>query len=416
MGLKQELERQGKELGLSAAQMRVLSIDPFFVGTEKDKEDGAWAAKLWDEMMAQRKKPIHIRGFHYWIQSKHKVKPDGKKYAQEDAAKDWLYLMHSVQMARYLNFGEWKNLIDRKHPDPVDFAKYEVKTGYELPEDPKVANIVKDLWAQMPQAINEAILKRMPKLHTDFYQKYHCEVWCEKGSMGFVIEPQCKKYGAVYQPLVGQASVEKVVLSCQRAIQAAGAGKKIRIFYISDWDRYGWSMIPAVSRKIEFFTKNENVDIKLTRLALNDDQIRKHKLPKAPKLGEAVVELDALEAIVPGALGKIVAEALKPFYDGEGPRLASEENRRIRQKIDKVLREQVLPKLQDALEGIDLKELGIADMDLSTFVDQSFKVPEPKDIAEGEGMFEWEYDSGRDFWEQTKIHNEYKKTRVEEEM
>jgi len=47
--------------------------------------------------------------------------------------------------------------------------------------------------------------------------------------------------------------VEKVNMSCQRALKAAKAGKKVRIFYISDYDRYGMTMVPAVARKIEFF-------------------------------------------------------------------------------------------------------------------------------------------------------------------
>ena len=127
--IKDRLTKQGKELGLKGADIRALSIDPFFVGSRKDYEDAQWAADLWDRMMSKRGKPLHLRGFHYWIQSQGIVKPDGFKYTQpnprdsqeeQDKApgKDWIYLLHCAQVARYLGIGDWENLLDLKHPDP----------------------------------------------------------------------------------------------------------------------------------------------------------------------------------------------------------------------------------------------------------------------------------------------------------
>ena len=49
-----------------------------------------------------------------------------------------------------------------------------------------------------------------------------------------------------------RASVEKVNMAAKRAIEAARAGKAVRLFCISDWDRYGWTIVAAVARKLEY--------------------------------------------------------------------------------------------------------------------------------------------------------------------
>ena len=128
---KEELKEQAKDRGISLTDAHVLSIDPFFCGSRKDYVDAEWASKIWDRVMAKRKKPLHLRGFHYAVMSLGAIKPDGIKYASKDPAKDWGYLLHCAQMARYLGIGEWKNLVDLKHPEPSDYNRYSV-TGYHL--------------------------------------------------------------------------------------------------------------------------------------------------------------------------------------------------------------------------------------------------------------------------------------------
>ena len=413
--IKQRLLEQGKERGLKGADIRVLSIDPFLVGSPKDYEDAKWAAELWDRMMSKRKKPLHLRGFHYWVMSKRIRKSDGNYYTEPDPIKDWAYLLHCAQVARYLEIGEWKNLVDLKHPDPSDYDNYWVGSG--LSQNGEV-NIQIELNSKLTNLVDEflsELLRLAPKYHADGYQTTHAEVWCEKNSMGFVIEPACRKYGATYQALVGQSSIEKVNMCAERAIKAARAGKKVRIFYIADYDRYGWSMVSAVARKIEFFVQDSpyNLDIKLSRLALNEDQIEKFNLPKAPKHGEAVVELDALEAIHPGELGKIVERALKPYYDTEKTKIVEEENRRIREKARQLLEEKLKQPLEETFEGLDLE--GIANgFSLTEAINPDFKPPEPEHkVAEDDN---WVYDSGRSYWEQLSAYKQYKTSRVEEEI
>jgi len=759
--LKKKIIAEGKQKGMNLSDLKVLSTDPYLVGTEKDYIDAQWAADLWDKMMTKRRKPLHLRGFHYWVMSNRVKKPDGNYYTEPDPAKDWGFLLHAAQVARYLGIGEWRNLVDLKHPEPTDYDNYWVGSGLQQNGEVDIQTEINAKCEGLVEEILKDLLYYAPKYHTEGYQLYHLEVWCEKNSMGFVIEPSCRRYKACYQPLVGQSSVEKVNMSAERAVRAAEAGKKVRIFYISDYDRYGcfagstlittnknektirninvgdelltfnngtpvvskvqaidapwvpissmlllkiegttgvnrgnkrivrtmivskkhpiytlnrgyvnaeditsedilldaklstthfknvrprpansvhrknliatnpefrqimidnakkggdatvekygsliqavaeikriqteeperyiegrknslaslkklpsrlelgfinevsdlpieytgngklfvkgfcpdfrvigerklielsdpkflkvigkdyekykeerqiayakdgyktlflayegsyaplvektklfvvngakliskeeinsshisrlshmgevrtvkaicsnemetqmkvynlyceqhnsfvasgvmvhnWSMVSAVARKLEFFVKGTpNLDIKLTRLALSEDQIQKFNLPKAPKHGEEVVELDALEAIHPGELGKIVDEALKPYYDSEKPHIVDEENRRIKERAKQLLTEKLKEPLEKAFSQINLKEV-VGGFDLTQTVDEKFEVPDPNHEAQENGT--WVYDSNRNYFEQLLEYKKYKSSREEEEV
>lgn len=413
---KQQLIEQGKRMGLKSGDIRVLSTDPYFVGTPKDYQDAQWSANLWDKMMASRRKPLHLRGFHYWVQSQGIAKPDGEKYSYVDPAKDWSYLLHCAQVARYLGIGTWQNLVDLKHPDPEDFDNYWVGSGMFRTGEVDIQGVITGrIEGFVDEVLQDIVREFSPRYHDTGYQMYHLEVMCEKNSMRMVLEPACRKYDACYQAFVGQASVEKINLMAARAVKAARAGKRVRLFYIADWDRYGWSMVSAVARKIEFMTQNEAValDIKLSRLALNDDHIVQYNLPKAPKHGEAVVELDALEAIHPGALGKLVEDALKPYYDNGRPNIVREENKRIRDLVREMLNKTLRTPMQDALADVDLS--GLPEVDLTEPINDDFEVPEPEhDVDDGGG--DWVYDSGLDYWDQLIAYKRYKGSRIEEEV
>jgi chloramphenicol 3-O-phosphotransferase len=414
---KNTLLAEGKSMGLTKGDISVLSRDPFFVGSPKEYEDARWAAGLWDKMMSKRRKPLHLRGFHYWVQSQGIAKPDGVKYAHVDPSKDWMYLLTAVQIARYLGIGEWTNLVDLKHPDPVDHDNYYIGTGFDKTGDVDIQELLNTKAEGLVDEIIRELVREAPAYQDDGYQMYHMEVLCEKNSMGFVIEPACRKYNACYQAFVGQASVEKIQMMTNRAIRAHQAGKHVRIFYIADYDRYGWSMVTAVARKVEFMLEQAGVtdtDAKLTRLALNEDHINKFNLPKAPKHGEAVVELDALEAIHPGALGKIVEDALRPYYDAKSVQTVREENRRIREAVREMVEENLRGPLEEVFKNVDITKVA-GDIDISTVVDPDFELPEPEHEINDDGDH-WVLDTSLDYWAQFERYKKYKGDRVEEEM
>ena len=408
---KQQILDEAGARGLSTKDLKVLTTDPYLVGTEGEYRDAQWAAGLWDQMMASRQKALHIRGFHYWVQSRRVKKPNGKIYG-DDPIKDWRWLMKACQIARYLRVGEWRDLIDMKHPNVQDYDNYDCDTGLYM-TDSTVEDIIREDLRNMVDTLMDRATWLAPRYKAEGYQTYHTEVWCEKNSMGFVIEPVCRRNGAAYQPLVGQSSVEKVEMLVRRVMQAAEAGKKVRIWYIADWDRYGWWMVTAVARKLEFMLIDRGIeaDVKLTRLALNDDQINKYDLPKAPKLGEAVVELDALEAIHPGELAKIVRNALNPYVDNKNPRIVSEENSRMESKLREILEETLRPALEKALIDISLDDV---DINLQDCIDPEFETPErDHEVDEDDN---WIYDSEREWFDQLSRFQQYKGEREEEAM
>jgi len=413
--IKKHLLEEGAARGLKPGDLKVLSTDPFFVGSVRDYTDARWVAALWDKMMLKRRKALHLRGFHYWIQSQGIAKPNGEKYAHgANPAKDWGYLLHCAQMARYLGIGKWENFVDLKHPDAKDYDNYFVGSGLSVTGE---VDIQTELDGKLEGLVNEFInelIGNSPRYHADGYQLYHHEVWCEKNSMNFIIEPVCRKYGACVQSLVGQASVEKVDLMSERFISAARSGKKARLWYISDSDRYGISMVSAVARKLEFRIFEEKLDAKVTRLALTDEQIKKFNLPKAPKHDEAVVELDALEAIHPGELGKIIEAKLKPYYDEEKVKIVETENRRIRDMVRMTLEDKLREPLTNAFKEIDLKGMA-GEVKLTDAIDLDFEPPTPGNDVD-ESSTEWMFDSNRTYIEQLAEYRKYKLDNAEEAL
>jgi len=408
---REVLRQEAKERGMGQQEAKVLSwMDPFFAGTDSEYEIAQWVAQAWDAMMEQRGSPIHLRGFHYWLQSMHYQWLDGTPYAQGDPFKEWTKLLEAAQVARYLGVGKWKNLIDFKHPEPNDFDLYQVGSGLYQDGSVDIPELIQSRLENLIDDILDDIKREAPQYNDIGYQTYHLEVWVEKASMGEFIRPIVQWIQGCYQALVGQSSVEKVNMCYQRCIRATEAGKKVRIFYISDWDRYGWQMPIAVARKLEFYAcNNGDVDIKLQHIALNEEQVQRFNLPPAPKHGEMVVELDALEAIHPGALADIVRDALQPYCDTEKPRVVRQENNRIAQRVAEMV-EQLRPQLEEALGGLQVE--GLEELDLREAIDEDFEVPEPNHYVDDDAA-DWVLDTNIPYWDQWQAYQDHKEAREE---
>jgi hypothetical protein len=160
-------------------------------------------------------------------------------------------------------------------------------------------------------------------------QPYRIELWCEKSTMNGILEPIAEHYGATFVPGTGETSTTRCLQVIDRA-EADEGHRPVRILYISDFDPAGLSMPVAASRKIEFFARNRNLDpdIQLIPIALTHDQCVEYRLPRTPlkatemrkekfeeRYGAGATELDALEALHPGVLRRIVTQAILRFYD-----------------------------------------------------------------------------------------------------
>ena len=125
----------------------------------------------------------------------------------------------------------------------------------------------------------------------------------------------------------------------------------MRILYISDFDPGGMSMPLAAARKIEFTLRKEmpDLDIQLRPIALTHEQCRQYRLPRTPmkegesraakfeaRFGEGATELDALEALHPGELARIIEREIRRYYDDTLDDQIAEVEGEVREELDRI--------------------------------------------------------------------------------
>ena len=232
------------------------------------------------------------------------------------------------------------------------------------------------------------------------------------------------------------------------------ADKSARIFYVSDFDPSGDAMPISVARQIEYYLNQyaHGRDVKLTPLVLSRDQVLEYDLPRKPikpsdarrddfqdRRGHGAVELDALEALHPGVLRRLVDQALDAYHDDgleerlavakaeaadavgeawqEATTEAREEVERLakqakeitdnyRQKVDE-LNAQMQAELAPVREGLDsvwLATQGLADNLEVVLPERPEAEPDVPDEAS------WLFDSSRDYLAQVEAYQAWKGT------
>jgi hypothetical protein len=278
-------------------------------------------------------------------------------------------------------------------------------------------------------------------------QPYHLELWIEKSTMNDVLEPICRD---LHVNLVAASGFQTVTASVEllKRLEQLPPGKPARIAYLSDFDPAGMRMAPAVARVVEFYLEHfaPDCDLKLTPLVLTKAQVDAYKLPRIPikeedkrgpaferKYGEGQVELDALEAIYPGELERIVREFFAPYRDpsfeqrlrearDEAQQQAQEEwneatadrRRGLERTLAKIARvvEAVRPeaqrlnaRMQAALAPLLAKVEHVRHV--ISEVSVTPELPErPAAEAEGRDESAWLYASGRDYLDQLRHYPE----------
>lgn len=291
--------------------------DPFYVGADSTRAGAAWFAALYTKF--GYKQGVHLRRVHYQIISQDPpVKlPNGKPYENTDNC--WKYLGQASKWARYLHLVNADEFDDKRNPDPIDCAQpldTDTRLGIQTDDD--------YFSAELP-AFPELPAYALHGYHAP--QRYHLEIWCEKSTMNDILLPLANRYGATLQIGVGELSITKTLSLVQRI---ASKGRAARIFYLSDFDPAGKSMPVAVARKLEYLIEDEqlDLDVRLFPLVLTEDQCKAYQLPRTPiketeiragrfqeRYGEGATELDALEALRPGELHRIVEQAITRYYD-----------------------------------------------------------------------------------------------------
>lgn len=380
-----------KKLKCSVRDLLALSPqhDPFYVGSKGDLEKANWIAKIYKRMGSPRE--CHIRRMHYWIVGRADIKkPNGRLY--ENTEEDWEWLLAASAKARYLGLIPMERIVDRRNPEPV------IHVRYWEDEDPK-----EELGKIDVEKVADLIAEQLYCYNPANVQAYHLEVWEEKSTMLDKTDPVCMEFDANHQAGLGELSITSVYLLIQRVVAAK---KPVRIFYISDFDPAGEGMPISVGRKIEWFIRTyfPDKDIRLKPLVLTKEQCIRYKLPRTPikpsekrkrgfeeRHGEGATELDALEALHPGELARILTEAMSPYYDEEADEDVRDANDAVRKEVRRVIM-----KHEDKLRRL-LKKL-----------DAKFEDPELRKAELVEEVGRWLYDSTLGYGEQLRRFKEVK--------
>ena len=326
-----------KEQGVRVTDLIALAPqnDPFYFGTPGDLLWGEWFAGLWQRFGYTS--GVHVRRVHYRTVSQETpaIMPDGVPY--ENTERCWDKLTMASKAARYLRLVDPAAFVDQRNPEPHLFTAESVQPTIE---------VYQNFWG------DDLALPDFPDLPTyqieDYtaMQRYHVEIWCEKSTMNDVLIPLCRQYGANLVTGVGELSIT----ACLDLVRKRLTERPLRILYVSDFDPAGMSMPVAVARKVEYFLgeQESGADVRVYPVVLTARQVREYRLPRIPikeserragkfeeRFGEGAVELDALEALHPGALSRIVQHELQRYADDDlGYRVAE-----VRQQLRDDLRE-----------------------------------------------------------------------------
>lgn len=292
-----------------------MANDPFYIGQEAELKKAKWFTDIYDSGILARQS--HLRGIHYVLVSQNDsiTLPDGRPYENTQAC--WAFLGTAAKSARYLELVDPRAFKDRRSQPPKIFTP--------TSQTPTI-----DISGSYYLDLELPYFPDLPSYRIDNFtgtQKYMTEIWIEKSTMEDELLPLCEQYGCNLVTGVGELSITQCIQLIDRIIQYQ---RPCRVLYISDFDPAGRSMPVAVSRKIEFYQRNKypDLDIQIQQIALTFEQCQKYKLPRTPIketerrlekfqaiYGDGATELDALEALYPGEIAKIIRGELERFND-----------------------------------------------------------------------------------------------------
>lgn len=328
------IKQIAKTCGCRVSDLLALSPanDPFYAGSPAGQRDAKWFADIWERFTFGS--GTHLRRIHYRVVSQDPpiVKPNGEDYV--NTQNDWKYLGSASLAARYLGLIPTHDIIDRRNPDPM--ICYEAANCY-----PSI-----DVVGETPSIFLPPHLQFPSLMVTGFerQQDFLVEIWCEKSTMNDILLPLARSLKCNLVTGVGEMSET----ACRNVIERAiSAERPTRLLYISDFDPAGRSMPKAVARKIEYHLHGLDVDIQLQPIVLTPEQCEEYSLPRTPikkterraakfeaRFGKGATELDALEAIHPGELEKIVREEAERYIDPTLSRRVSAEETAWDRRLD----------------------------------------------------------------------------------
>ena len=160
--------------------------------------------------------------------------------------------------------------------------------------------------------------------HTDRWrtQPMRPEVWIEKEALAGVIEPICFDESVDFFACRGYNSQSEQWRAGRRFAGYVRAGQRPVVLHLGDHDAWGLNMTEDNRKRLELFA---GVPVLVVRLALNRDQIDRHRPPPNPAktnsaLGRSYVaehgtESWELDALNPTILRDLVTGAITRYRD-----------------------------------------------------------------------------------------------------
>lgn len=371
------IKRQANARGVVVAEMLAMSEarDPFYAGSETDRREARWYAEtVWARFGPDLKGKPHLRALHYLcVTAKDPLLwPDGEPYLNTEKDADRLY--ECSRYSRWLGLTDAELLDDHRNaapiyeaPEPsVQFAPsvdagewsswilpgigFSLYTGaWDIPQ-PDISGYDPDGYLDQPNLVG---------------------VFIEKSTMDSWLVPLCEALRVDLYVGSGVQSITNAVRFVQRAVEL---NKSAHLLVISDNDPQGLHMPITAARHVEYRVQQVGCDLWVTvdSLALTAEQIDKYELPRKPikesdpgrdryelLYGKGAVELDALEALHPGALAEIVRDAVSAYRDDDIEGLLEDAEASANAALDEAWERQVAP-IQESVVEIRGKAVAIA--------------------------------------------------------
>jgi hypothetical protein len=304
--------------------------DPFYCAPACQALARWFADEVWP-LLDPDADSVHVRRLHYLVVNqpldRRPAKLDGTAF--ENTVKDWEYLSAASLAARELGLVDSDRFVDRRAGEP---------TFVYIPDDEESEAEVIVTGDAIERPFPEQVPRYTPRYYTfpplpalsvlppEIVEPYAIEVWAEKSTMNDVLVPLARRLNVTVVTGVGELSHTH----CNKLVKRVPEhGRKTRILYIADFDPAGDGMPVSIARKIEHILRrdgHEDLDIRLDPLVLTAAQVERYGLPRIPikesdkrkghfeaRYGEGATELDALEAIHPGELARIVKERVEVY-------------------------------------------------------------------------------------------------------
>jgi hypothetical protein len=345
--------------------------DPFFADREGRRKNAEWFANIWRVLGLGTQ--IHTRRVHYQLTARPDLPmPDGRVYQNTETCSALLSV--ACRDARYLG------LIPREHI--IDNRNAEAQIRYSPEDKPAEAGINNGdagVPFEIPAVESITVFPPPPELTVTkpmIAQPRMVEIWIEKSTMNDVLDPIAVHYGVNLVVGLGETSEVR----CRELVARARAapGKPVRILYVSDFDPGGDSMPVAAARKIEFWLRRiaPDLDVQVRPVALNKEQIDHYALPPIPlkdkRRGKSFqtrkgggsgrptgVELDALEARVPGELDRLLRREIERYFDDTLEQRIDEAYAEIVEETTRI-NTQVLDDNRPEIDALRTEQTGLA--------------------------------------------------------